>query len=289
MKQWIFLIMCMISIGIASATSFNLTPNQCILDQYSNNTYCGVWPNVNVQKTLNWGESWSDTNINVNITSKPFPFINEVFELGYTEQKSWNDYNLTVKCANVSYETFNMGVNSSYTDDKHRVTINCAKDVVAVQNATHEMFPGDKWYNIECKKIPTPITGTIILSDNTTWNETYAFDSNFGSCLIDVEPSNMLINRLGFAEKYSACEIAKSNIQNTAADEEKAKERYMIILSIVTLCGGFFAFLWMRDLKTGQIFQKFTGLQKKSEEKEKPVQPEKIDLNDKYKHLLKRH
>lgn len=278
MKKFVLLIaMCFAMLGGVYGTTFNLEPGHCVLDSYSNNTYCGEWKTLNINQTINFGDEWHNSDLNVTLRPPSTPKINENLTLSFGEYKNYYDYNLYVECENDVVKNYTLGVNETVNDDLRKIHIECGKDLIAVQNASKDLNPGEGWYNIRCLPLLKPINGTIILDANETFNKTWTFETDGGNCTVDINPTSMFWKKINTMGDWRDCNSQLYTCQVKLGDTENKNDTFMTMIIIIIFVAVIFAILWFKDIRGGgqwiKPFSKKTDMKdaiRKNEEKHYP-------------------
>lgn len=251
MKYVVLIAMCMIIMGSAFGATYNLTPGNCMIDGTSNNTYCSAWPKLNVNKTLGFGDEWTNTDMNITITPPSSPKINENLNLTFGGVKNYYDYNLSIGCETGTVLNYTLAVNETKDDTLRKVHIECAKDMIAVQNASKDISPGEAWYNIRCLPLLKPINGTITLEANETFNRTWTFETDGGNCTVAINPTQLFWRQIDVTSDYRDCDINLNSCQSQLSTTKGNNDTYLLMLAIVIAAAAFFAIVWFRDVKGG--------------------------------------
>jgi len=242
-------------------------------DEY-NLTIHSLPKKYNIYKSIDYGETYSNTDVDINITAPQFPQINENLDInkcGFS--KRYDRYNLTVKVPNCIDKTVNLSFDDVYTDDFFKVIIKAPKK----QNVKLTLDDGEKYednetginitaktsfekYNAFCKNNSVDFvistwqyfnttnytcrTYSYMCLDNLTQYCTY--DERVGNPLGIIECQNRVANESMKKVFETQEELSKCNneravlLSNTKQTNEATERMYEILLYIVVL---FFLFL----------------------------------------------
>lgn len=255
----IILLLMILILSQALGAEYNLEPGNCMIDGVSNNTYCSEWPNKNQIIDLEFEEDWYHEGMNLTVICQDFPLINEVTKLGFDEKKTWHDYNLSVECANLNYTTVSLLTGQNKTDEKHKIHIECGIGQTAVQDVKEgekDLYPGDQWYGIRCVPPREPITGTILLEENTSFGE-WNFTSPSGTAMITVNPSEYFTAEMGYAKRYAEINKDYDQCMSSLNELEQDKNNYKTMVIFIAILIAIIAIMMFKDNRVGHLLSWF--------------------------------
>jgi len=180
--------------------------------------------------------------------------IEEVVELKFGGR--YDKHGLIVYCQNLEEAVYDMKINTTHTfNDK--LVVNCAIDYPDPKAENRTLLPGQSWYSIHCEKPPAPIEGIIQLEENTTFEEVYMFESVYGLCQIEIDPTRNFLAHLDFARDYQTASRQHIQCQDELNECERDNSRYSWMLALIIGGAALIVFFWYRDLKGG--FRMNTG------------------------------